>query len=216
MRKYTHRPRPPPHLPPRHPPPHPHQPGISLLFQWIIKQDYKERLEPIYTRSNMRKYTPPPHPHPSRKSISLFAFLAIQNVPSEDFYQTAQMQRLNLQRVHMYKGTFSEFAAYIQSTLVISNSLISNNRLSRSENLVPVLTQRSTNRQQNIVEKRRNCSLGAISPLFHNIFNISNLGVKLHIHSVKSGCSINCFPHFRNLIYRSRDISKCFIESLGV
>ena len=46
----------------------------------------------------------------------------------------------------------------IQSTLVISNPLISNNRLSRSENLVPGLTQRSTNRQQNIVEKRRNCS----------------------------------------------------------
>ena len=35
----------------------------------------------------------------------------------------------------------------IQSTPVISNSLISNNRLSRSDNLVPVLTQRSTNRQ---------------------------------------------------------------------
>ena len=63
--------------------------------------------------------------------------------------------------------------SHIQSTLVISNSLISNNRLSRSENLVPVLTQRSTNRRQNIAEKRRNCSLGAISPLFHNIFNIS-------------------------------------------
>ena len=26
---------------------------------------------------------------------------------------------------------------------------------------------------ENIVEKRRNCSSGAISPLFHNIFNIS-------------------------------------------
>ena len=61
----------------------------------------------------------------------------------------------------------------LQSTPVILNSLISNNCLSRSKNLVPVLTQRSTNRQQNIVEKRRNCSLGAISPLFHNIFNIS-------------------------------------------
>ena len=82
----------------------------------------------------------------------------------------------------------------IQSTLVISNSLISNNRLSRSENLVPVLTQRSTNRQQNIVEKRRYCSLGAISPPFHNIFNISLTGVKLKIHSVNGGCSINCFP----------------------
>ena len=56
----------------------------------------------------------------------------------------------------------------LQSTLVISTSLISNNRLSRSENLVPVLTQRSTNRQQNIVEKRR-----SNFSLFHNIFNIS-------------------------------------------
>ena len=80
----------------------------------------------------------------------------------------------------------------IQSTLVISNSLISNNRFSRSENLVPVLTQRSINRQQNIVEKRRNFSS------FPQYFQyISNLGVKLHIHFVKGGCSINCFPQFR-------------------
>ena len=46
----------------------------------------------------------------------------------------------------------------VQSTLVISTSLISNNRLSRCENLVPVLTWKSNNRYQNIVEKRRNCS----------------------------------------------------------
>ena len=59
----------------------------------------------------------------------------------------------------------------IQSTLVISTSVISNNRLSRRENLVLVLTQKSKIRLQNIVEKRRNCSWGAISPLFHNIFN---------------------------------------------
>ena len=101
-------------------------------------------------------------------------------------------QDKNINLIH-----YENMPIQIQSTLVISNSLISNNRLSRSENLVPVLIQRSTNRQQNIVEKRRNCSLGAISPLFHNIFNISNLGVKLHVHSVKSGCSINCFPHVR-------------------
>ena len=64
--------------------------------------------------------------------------------------------------------SFSYFSTkHIQSTLIISNSLILNNRLSRSENLVRVLKQRSTNRQQNIVEKRTN------SPLFHNIFNIS-------------------------------------------
>ena len=64
---------------------------------------------------------------------------------------------------------------YIQSTLVISTSVISNNRLSRRENLVLVLTQKSKIRLQNVVEKRRNCSWGAISPLFHNIFNISFL-----------------------------------------
>ena len=47
---------------------------------------------------------------------------------------------------------------YLQSTLVISTSLILNNRLSRSENLVPVLSQNSTNRQQ-IMWKR-----GEIAP----------------------------------------------------
>ena len=73
----------------------------------------------------------------------------------------------------LHEGNYKMSFYYIQLTLVISNSLISNSRLSRSENLVSVLTQRSTNRQQNIVEKRRNCSLGAISPLFHIIFNIS-------------------------------------------
>ena len=34
----------------------------------------------------------------------------------------------------------------LQSTLVISNSVISNNRLSQGENLVPVLTWKSNNR----------------------------------------------------------------------
>ena len=46
--------------------------------------------------------------------------------------------------------------------------------------------------------------------------NVSNLGVRLHIHSVKGGCSINCFPESANLICRSTDISNCFIESLGI
>ena len=81
---------------------------------------------------------------------------------------------------------------YIQSTLVISNSLISNNRLSRSQNMVPVLTQRSTNRQQNIVEKRRS-NFSSFPQYFQYV---SNLGVKLKIHSVKGGCPINCFPQF--------------------
>ena len=102
----------------------------------------------------------------------------------------------------------------VQSTLVISNSLILNNRLSRSENLVPVLTQRSTNRQQNIVEKRRNCSLGAISPLFHNIFNIS-LKSNQRFILLKVVVRLIVFLSSANLICRSMDISKCFIESLG-
>ena len=45
----------------------------------------------------------------------------------------------------------------VQLTLVISTSLISIHRLSRSENLVPAW--KSNNRQKkNIVEKRRNCN----------------------------------------------------------
>ena len=60
----------------------------------------------------------------------------------------------------------------IQSTLVISTSVISNNRLSRRENLILVLTQKSKIRLQNIVEKRINCSWGAI---FSTIFSISFL-----------------------------------------
>ena len=76
----------------------------------------------------------------------------------------------------------------IQSTLVISNSLILNNLLSKSNNLVPILTQRSTNKKQNIVENRRVCS--------QYFQYISNLGVKFKIHSVTSSCWINCFPQF--------------------
>ena len=49
---------------------------------------------------------------------------------------------------------------------VISTSLISNNRLSRSENLVSVLTQSSTNRQQNIVEKEEKEKILLFSTIF--------------------------------------------------
>ena len=89
------------------------------------------------------------------------------------------------------------------------------NRLSRTGNLVPLLTHRSTNRQQNIVEKRRNCSKGAISPLFHNIYNLSLTVVKLHTHSVKNGCSIYCFPQFRKSDMSKYGYLEVFIVSLG-
>ena len=59
----------------------------------------------------------------------------------------------------------------IQSALVISTSVISNNRLSRRENLVLVLTQKSKIGLQNIVER------GEIAPgeqflPFSTIFSI--------------------------------------------
>ena len=48
---------------------------------------------------------------------------------------------------------FSYLCDRVQSTLVISTSVISNNPLSQRENLVLVLTQKSKIRLQNIVEK---------------------------------------------------------------
>ena len=104
--------------------------------------------------------------------------------------------RIRVFTVHVHnQWILLNVLTYVQSTLVISNSLISNNRLSRSENLVPVLTHGSTKRQQNIVEKRRNCSkeekeekllLRSNFSSFPQYFQyIPNLGVKLHIHSVK-------------------------------
>ena len=66
------------------------------------------------------------------------------------------------------------------------------------------------------MEKRRNCSLGAISPLFHNIFNISltwESNERFILLKVVVGLIV--FLSSANLICRSTDISKCFIESLG-
>ena len=65
----------------------------------------------------------------------------------------------------------------IESTLIISTSFISNNPLFRSQKFVPVLTWKSSNRQQNIVEKRGNFS--SFPQYFHYISLTS--GVRLHI-----------------------------------
>ena len=73
-------------------------------------------------------------------------------------------------------------------------------------NLVPVLTQRSTNRQQN----RSNFSS------FPQYFQyISNLRVKLQFILLKVVVRLIVFLKSANLICRSTDSSKCFIESLG-
>ena len=83
------------------------------------------------------------------------------------------------------------FLIPIHSRLSLSRTRLSRITVYLEVKMVPVLTKRSTNRQQNIVEKRSNFSS------FPQYFQyISNLGVKLHIHSVKNGCSINWFPHF--------------------
>ena len=76
------------------------------------------------------------------------------------------------------------FFKVVKSIFVISTSAISKNRLSRGENLVVVLTQKSKNRLQNFVEKRRNCSSGAIFSPFPQYFQYIFLtkGVKLHSH----------------------------------
>ena len=70
----------------------------------------------------------------------------------------------------------------IQLTLVVSTSLISNNRLSRSEKSGPCTKYENlTTGKKNIVEKRRNCS---ISPLFYNIFNISLTSYYIYLLNV--------------------------------
>ena len=86
----------------------------------------------------------------------------------------------------------------IQLTLVISNSLISNNRLSRSENLVLVLTEIYQQATKYCGKEEKLLLRSNFSSFPHYFQYIFNLGVKLHIHSVKGGCSINCFPQFRN------------------
>ena len=65
------------------------------------------------------------------------------------------------------------------------------------------------------MEKGRNCSLGAIFPLFHNIFIISlTSGAKLHSHLLNVVVRFIVFLNSVNLICRGMDISKCFSESL--
>ena len=95
-------------------------------------------------------------------------------------------------------------ATEIQSTIVISTSVISNNRWPWRKNLVLVITQKSKIRLWKIVEKRRKCSWGAISPLFHTIFN-------LYFYLKESNCIVICqiwlFKLFFPQYYKS-DMSK--------
>ena len=87
--------------------------------------------------------------------------------------------------LHVENGIMDLFYTryiYLQSIPVISTSIISNHRLSRRENLVIVLTQKSKIRLQNIVEKRRKLLLGSNFSPFPQCFQYIFLtqGVKLH------------------------------------
>ena len=101
---------------------------------------------------------------------------------------------------------------HIQSTLIISTSVISNNRLSRRENLVLVLTQKSKIRLQNIVEKRRNCSQEQFLPL-STIFSIyiTNLRSQITQSIVKFGSS-NWFSSILLIWYVEVRISQRVFE----
>ena len=56
-----------------------------------------------------------------------------------------------------------------------------------------------------------------ISPLFHNIFNISvTSGGKLHIHLLNVVVRFIVFFYSTALIYQGMDILKCFKETLGI
>ena len=91
----------------------------------------------------------------------------------------------------------------IQLTLLIPTSLISNNRLSPSENLIT---------GNKILWKR-----GEIFSSFPQCFQyISNFKSPITYTYVKCGCSIYFFLNSANLICRSTDISKYFRESLGI
>ena len=68
-----------------------------------------------------------------------------------------------------------------------------------------------------IVDKRRNYFSGAISPLFHNIFNIYfQLKESNYMFICEFGCLICIFLNSANLICRSTDISNHFRGSLGL
>ena len=59
--------------------------------------------------------------------------------------------------------------------------------------------------------------LGAISPLFHNIFNISlSSGVKFHIYLLNVVVKYIGFLTSATLIFRGTDISKCYRGPLGI
>ena len=113
----------------------------------------------------------------------------------------------------MYKGVEFE----LQLTLVISNSLISNNRLSRTENLVLPKREHLTTAQKYCGKEEKLLLRSSFSsfPQYFNTY-ISNCKSPITYVFVKCSCSSNFFLSSANLICRGTDISKYLIESLGI
>ena len=102
---------------------------------------------------------------------------------------------------------------YIQSTLVISSSVISNNRLSRRKNLVRLSVKKSGNKilwlREEIAPKDQFLLISTIFSVY-----IVNLRNQITYLFGKLGCSFCIFLSSANLICRSTEILKCFNWSL--
>ena len=105
----------------------------------------------------------------------------------------------------------------IQSTLIISPSLISNKRLSWRENLA-LFQHENLTKANKILWKREEIAPKEQFLHFSTIFSIyiSNFRSQITYSFVKCGCSIYYFLKSANLTCQSMDISKCFRESLGL
>ena len=106
----------------------------------------------------------------------------------------------------------------IQLTLVISTSLISNNRLSRSENLIcPWLNMKILQQVKKYCGKEEKLLLRSNFSTFPQYFRyISKFKRTVTYKFAKCGCSNYFFLNSANLICRGTDISKYFRESLGI
>ena len=105
----------------------------------------------------------------------------------------------------------------IQLTLVISTSLISNNRLSWSENL-SLLKHENLTTGKKILWKTGEIALREQFLLFSTIFliYISNFKSPFTYIFVKWGCLNHLFLNSATLMCRGTDISKYFRESPGI
>ena len=119
-------------------------------------------------------------------------------------------------------SVFGDEIFNIQLTLAISNSLISNNRLSRITAYLEVKILSLLKHKNLTTGKKKLWKRGEIAPkeqflLFSTIFSIYLTSrVQLHIYLLNVVNRISFSPNSANLICWSTDISKYFKESLGI